>query len=39
MIGTAQSYHTAYPKPGRLKTYILLIALSGFSETHSSEKK
>ena len=38
MIGTGLSYCTAYPKSGRLKTCILLIALSGFSETHSSEK-
>lgn len=40
MIGTAQSYHTAYPKPDILKTCILFIPLySGFSEAHSSEKK
>lgn len=38
MSGNALSYCTAYPKPGRLKTCILLIALSGFSETHSSEE-
>lgn len=40
MIGTAQSYHTAYPKPDILKTCILFIPLySGFSEAHSSGKK